>query len=69
MVENVLHVPLFSMRYTQLKALEVNLLLRVDFLVSPKMSFITLNVTKCGEIYIGETEQDKRTLERCQEQE
>ena len=44
MVENVLHVPLFSMRYTQLRALEVNLLLRVVFLVSAKMSFIALNV-------------------------
>ena len=45
MVENVvLHVPLFEMRYTQLRALEVNLLLQVVFLVSPKMSFIVLNV-------------------------
>ena len=35
----VLHVPLFSMNYTELMALEVNLLLQVVFLVPAQFGY------------------------------
>ena len=62
MVENVvLHVPLFSMRYTQLRALEVNLLLSCI----TKDVIYCIECIRCGEIYIGET--DRRLGDRIRE--
>ena len=57
MLENVvLHVHLFSMRYTQLRALEVNLLQTGSFSCISKDVIYCIECTSCREIYIGELE-------------
>ena len=48
--------PFVFNKYTQLRVVEVNLLIQVIFLVSEKNLIYCIECTRCGEIYIGETE-------------